>query len=114
MATEKDLEIPSGQTFEFVVDVTGGPASLEGYVGSMMIRELRSDVAPLVTVPAEAFTVNAGTRQVTVRIPGGLTEDLDMEIAPGVYDLLLTGPSEDEWRLLEGRVIAKKSVTREG
>lgn len=113
MATKKDLELPSGQTFEFVVDVLGGPSTIEGYTGSMMVRQGRYDLVPLLTVPEEAFTVNAGTRQVTVRIPGELTEDLNLDIAPGVYDLLLTGPSGDRWRLLEGRVTAQASVTRE-
>lgn len=113
MATKKDLVVPSGQTFEFVVDVLGGPSTIEGYTGSMMVRQGRYDLVPLLSVPESAFTVNASTRQVTVRIPGELTEDLDLELAPGVYDLLLTGPSGDEWRLLEGRVTAQTSVTRE-
>ncbi len=113
MTTRKNLEIPRGQTLEFVVDVAGGPATLNGYVCSMQIRELRHDTEVLGEVPESAFTVNPSTRQVTVRIPGEVTESINLGEAGGVYDLLLTGPSGDAWRLLEGRVYSTLSVTRE-
>lgn len=106
----RDLDIVAGSTTEFVVDVEGGPASLTGYVGSMKIRALRADSAPLATVPAEAITVNASTRQVTVRIPGSVTAGYTW--TRGVYDLVITGPTGDPWCLVEGRVTTSLMVTR--
>jgi len=110
MATLHDLEIPVGQVVDFVVDVVGGPADLTGYVGSMMIRELRTDAVPVATVSPGAIVVNPNTRQVSVRIPSSETETYDFR--RGVYDLIITGPAEDEWRLIEGRVVNSLAVTR--
>jgi hypothetical protein len=97
-------------TVEFTVDVVGGPVDLTGYVGSMMIRELRVDPVPLVTVDPSNITVNSGTRQVTVRIPSSVSETFDWE--RGVYDVYVTGPGGDAWRIVEGRVTNSQAVTR--
>jgi hypothetical protein len=110
MATAQDFEIPVGQVLDFVVDVLGGPADLTGYVGAMEIRALRSDIIPLATVSPGAITVNSVTRQVSVRIPSTETETYTFR--RGVYDLIITGPSGDEWRLIEGRVVTSLAVTR--
>ena len=106
----RDLEILAGNTVEFVVDVEGGPASLTGYVGSMAIRAQRADQAFLAAVAAEHITINASTRQVTVRIPGSVTATYTWR--RGVYDLVITGPSGDPWCLVEGRVTSAPLVTR--
>lgn len=106
----EDFTIPVGQALEFVVDVRGGPADLTGYVGAMMIRELRTDAVPLAVVPTSAITVDPGTRQVTVRIPS--SETVGYAFKRGVYDLIITGPSGDKWRLVEGRISTSLAVTR--
>jgi hypothetical protein len=109
-AASYSFEVPAGGTVEFTVDVVGGPADLTGYVGSMMIRELRGDPVPLVTVDPSNITINPGTRQVTVRIPSSVTAAFDWE--RGVYDVYITGPGNDAWRIAEGRVTNSFSVTR--
>ena len=110
MAAQRDLEIPARSTVEFVVDVVGGPTSLTGYVGSMQIRERRTDLLPLAELLPADFTVNPTTRQVTVRIPGVSTAAYAFR--RGVYDVYITGPGGDRWRLVEGRVTVSQSVTR--
>lgn len=110
-AAQFDLAIPAGGTVLFTAEVVGGPETLENYVGSMHIRELRDDLVPLAVVPTEAITVNSGTRQVTVRIPSSVTETYEWR--RGVYDLRITGPTGDDWILVEGRVSNKLAVTRE-
>ena len=109
-AAQYDFEIPRGGTVDFVVDVVGGPADLTGYTGSMMIRELRADNVPLATVPPDGITVNGTTRQVRVRIPS--SETVGYEWQRGVYDVYITGPSTDAWRIVEGRVTNSQAVTR--
>lgn len=108
---QRDFEIPAGGTVEFVVDVYGGPTDLTGYTGSMQIRELRSDILPLADVGSGNITVDPALRQVTVRIPSVVTETFDWE--RGVYDVKITGPDGDAWRLVEGRVTNSLPVTRE-
>ena len=105
-----DLEIPQGGTVEFIVDVVGGPTDLIGYEGSMQVREMRTSVAVLAEVSADSITVNPGTRQVTVRIPSDETSVYDFRA--GVYDLLITGPTGDAWRICEGRAELSLAVTR--
>jgi len=109
--TNRDFTIPAGGTLQFVVDVIDGPADLTGYVGSMQIRELRTSEEVLAEVPPGAIVVNPGARQVTVTIPSSETSLYTWR--RGVYDLLLTGPGSDSWRLVEGRVINSLAVTRE-
>lgn len=105
-----DLEIPQGGTVEFVVDVVGGPADLTGFAGSMQIREMRTSPGTVADVDPGAITVDPGLRQVTVRIPSEETEAYDF--TSGVYDLLITGPAGDAWRICEGRAILSLAVTR--
>ena len=107
---QRNFEIPAGGTVEFVVDVVGGPTTLTGYVGHMQIRELRTDPDTLADIGSDHITVNPSTRQVTVRIPSSETSGYVWK--RGVYDLLITGPSNDSWRLVEGRVINSLPVTR--
>lgn len=108
---QRDFEIPAGGTVEFIVDVIGGPTDLTGYTGAMHIRELRSDILPLVEVDPDGIAVDEVNRQVTVRIASAQTATFDWE--RGVYDLVITGPSADSWRLVEGRVTNSIPVTRE-
>lgn len=107
----RDFEIPAGSTVKFVVDVIGGPDDLAGYTGKLQIRELRNDIIPLVVLDPSNIVVNSGTRQVTVTIPGAESATYDWR--RGVYDLLITGPLGDPWRLVEGRVTLSQAVTRE-
>lgn len=110
-AASYDLEIEAGGTTSFTVDVIGGPASLSGYVGSMMIRELRDDPVPLKSVGPSAINIDAVNRQVTVTIPSVDTSTYDFR--RGVYDLRIVGPDADAWILVEGRVEVSRAVTRE-
>lgn len=105
-----DLAIPAGGTVDLTVEVVDGPANLTGYVGLMHIRELRDDPAPLAVVPAEAITITPSARLVTVTIPSDLTETWTFR--RGVYDVRITGPSGDNWIVVEGRITNKLAVTR--
>lgn len=109
-AAQYDIEIPAAGTVDFVIDVVGGPTDLTGYNGSMQIRELRSDILPLATVPPDGITINATTRQVRVRIPSSETTGYAWK--RGVYDVYITGPGADAWRIAEGRVTNSQPVTR--
>lgn len=105
----RDIHIPAGSTFQFTVDLLGGPTDLTGYTAAMTIRELRADILPLAEISPSSFIVNPGTRQLTVRIPSDETATFDWE--RGVYDLLLIGPLGDDWRIAEGRATCSQPVT---
>lgn len=109
-AAQYDLAIPAGGTVDLTVEVVDGPADLVGYVGLMHIKELRDDETPLAVVPTEAISINSSARLVTVTIPSSLTETWTFR--RGVYDVRITGPSGDDWIVVEGRVTNKLAVTR--
>ncbi len=109
--TVEDITIPVGQTFEMVVDILGGPVSLVGYTGAMMVRELRFDEDPVAVVGESSFSIDALNRQLTVRIASEETEAFAFR--RGVYDIIIIGPTGDQWRLVEGRVVTSLAVTRE-
>lgn len=105
-ATNLNLEIPQGGTFQLVIDITAGPADLSGYTGHMQIRdvpggEILEDLTP---------SVNPSTRQMLVEIPSANTKLYDWNY--GSYDVKLVGAAGD-WRVLEGRIIVNHSVTQE-
>jgi hypothetical protein len=109
--TQRDFTVPAGSVLQFVVDVVGGPDDLTGYTGAMQIRALRTDAELLAEVPPEAISVDPDARQVTVSIPADHTSTYTWR--RGVYDLVITGPTDDQWRLVEGRILNSLAVTRE-
>lgn len=110
MTTKHDLEIPQGSTARLVVTVVGGPDDLTGYTGWMQIREVKADLLPLDEFDESDITVDPVNRQVVVTIPAASTA-LYTDFSEGVYDLLLVGPG-GPYRVVEGRVIINRSVTR--
>lgn len=108
----RDIRIPQGSTYQMVVDVPGGPVDLTGYTGQMQFRDKRAaDGALLASVPSGSITVNPGTRQVIVTIPVAETINYKWE-TPAHYDLRITGPTGDSWRLVEGHASVSVAVAR--
>lgn len=112
MTVLKHLVVGQGSTFRLVVNVLGGPTTLENYTGRMQVRKYRNDPVVLLDLTSDKFVVNHLTRQVVLTIPSAATENAAW--SAGVYDLNITGPSGDRWRLLEGNLRLSRSVTREG
>lgn len=108
--TKLNLTIPQGSIYRFVVTVVGGPADLTGYTGWMQIRETKSDAVVLDELTTE-ITVNNTTRQVVVTIPDTVTALYTWDNA--LYDLVIIGPADERWRVVEGYVRVNHSVTRE-
>jgi len=106
-----DITIPQGGTYRLVVNVVGGPADLTDYVGAMQIRKYKDAPDALATVDPGDIVVDADNRQVVVTIPSVDTGTYDFDA--GVYDVLLMGTANDDWRIVEGNVRISGSVTRE-
>lgn len=109
--TKMDICIPQADVYKLVIDVTGGPDSLAGYVGEMQIRKTVPSDVVLADMDPGWFTVDDLNRQVVLEVPDTATELYDWSGA-AVYDLHLVGI--DRWRLIEGRAFLRKTVTREG
>lgn len=109
MTLRQDLVIQQGATFQFKVQVVGGPASLSGGTARMQIRGLRSDVDPIVDLTDE-LTIDAPARIITITIPDEDTAVMDW-VHPAPYDLELTVDG-NVWRVMEGFATLSKEVTR--
>lgn len=107
----QDLVIQQGATFEFKVQVVGGPASLAGATAEMHIRELRSSANTLVALSTgSGLTIDAPTRIITILVSAAQTELLGWS-HPAPYDLELTAEGKT-WRVMEGTATLSREVTR--
>lgn len=97
--------------------VNGDPVDLTGYSGKMQVRKTPSDEAVIVEISSDG--VDPGIvfdpvvlNRVKLKIPHAVTKLLT---APneGVYDLLLTSPSNIIARVLEGPACISAGVTEE-
>lgn len=110
-----DLEIWQGQTFNFTFvwkDSTGTPINLTGYSGRMHIRP---------TVMAEVIIIELSTensKMVFDHLNGGVTltisaeETAQIKYKNAVYDLEVFNAEGVVRRLMEGKVIIHREVTR--
>lgn len=112
MTTRHNITIPQNSTYRLVVNISGGPADLSGYVGDMDIRQYKEATPALAKIGPGYFTVDDVNRQLVLEIPDEVTGGYTWSGA-GVYDLYIEGPAGDRWRVLEGTVELSKTVTRE-
>lgn len=104
----QDLVIQQGATFEFKVQVVGGPSSLAGGTARMTIRPNRAtEEEPLVVLIGLA--IDAPTRIITIAMTAAETAALNW-VHPAAYDLELDAESKT-WRVIEGTVKLSKEVT---
>lgn len=104
----QDLVIQQGATFEFKVQVVGGPSSLGDGVARMTIRPNRAtEEEPLVVLTGLAIDVP--TRIITIAMSAAQTAALDW-VHPAAYDLELDAESKT-WRVIEGTVRLTREVT---
>lgn len=122
MATETDIEIVQGATFNLSMtwttsDVTPQPISLLGYRAHMQIRSKAGAAGPPWADASSSngqITLEPGnsTGLIAVRIPATVTATLKKN---GWYDLFVIASSDatEATRLLAGKVTLVKSVTTE-
>jgi hypothetical protein len=107
----QNLVIQQGATFEFKVQVVGGPASLVGATAHMQARELKSSTDTILSLSTDdGLTIDAPARIITISIPAEDTAALDW-VYPVPYDLELTAEGKT-WRVIEGTMTLSKEVTR--
>jgi hypothetical protein len=122
MATETDIEIIQGATFNLSItwttsDESPQPISLAGYRAIMQIRKKPGSAGdPLVSVTSDdmdsgiRLEPGSSTGLIAVRIPATSTALLVKDCA---YDLFVIASADatEATRLLSGKVLVSKSVT---
>lgn len=105
-----NLGIEQGTDFQQTFDLTatnGQPLNLENYSGASQMRKYAG------SKKSYTFTfsfTDRGSGQVKLAMTDSQTRD----IKPGryVYDVLLTDPNQEKFRVVEGQVLVRESATR--
>lgn len=130
MATLYPITIEQGAdwslTFRWTQD--GEPVDLTGYTASLQVREVISSSLPLLTLTSGAGDIDLNADgHVSIRLSSARSAQLHpspdaeivrdgskMAVVYGFYDLEITSPDGFVERLLEGRVILRPEVNRQG
>ncbi len=110
-----DLIIEQGATFSRTLtwkDDNNTAINLTGYTARMHLREHLSASAPLVVLTTEngGITLTAAQGKLTLTLTATVTAAL--AVNDGVYDLEVVSASGVVTRLLQGKFIVERSVTR--
>ncbi len=93
---------------------TGTPINLTGYGVEMAIREKVDSPSRIITLSSAngriVFASPRSTGKITLVLASEVTAGLSFDTA--VYDLVLTDPSGQRKRMLEGTVTFSRAVTR--
>lgn len=112
-----DFVIEQGATLDLAMTWYGDEAKtiirdLTGWLGRMQVRRSKSDtVKALDLTTANGGVVLAATAP-NIRLFATDEATEAIEIKKGVYDLELEEPSGKVWRVLEGKCLISKDVTR--
>lgn len=114
-AGKYDTVIEQGATFKRTItwkDSAGNPVNVTGYTGRMQIRATVDSptIIHTLTVANGQITLGGAAGTVTLNIPDETTATFTFTDA--VYDLELESGTGDVTRLLEGRLVLSKEVTR--
>lgn len=107
-----DLTIQQGATFSLQLtfaDGNGDPIDLTGYAGAAEVRTSYDAATPVATLSVAVTDPTNGV--MTLSLTAAQTAALTAP-SGGVWDLLLTTPTGDKFRVLEGNVRITAAVTR--
>jgi hypothetical protein len=115
-AAKYDLAMEQGATFTQTItwqDSNNAPIDLTGATASMQIRTATANSAPgtpLVDLEVGSGLTLGGTAG-TITITVTPTQTMSLTVPRAMYDLYVTLPGGQKWRLLEGAVAIDPTVT---
>lgn len=107
-----DLTILQGATFGLTVKLkqsNGLPFDLTGYTGKGQIRETPDDPVSICDIDI-TFSNPRKNGQIELKIPADKTKEFNF--GWGVYDVKLTSSQDEVIRILQGKVLVDKEVTK--
>jgi len=108
---EVDQEAYYSQLFTWK-DSNLNPQNITGFSAKMQIREDADDEDPALVTLQDGSGITLGGTAGTILVTMPASETASLPDGNLVYDLLIIDPSNHPKRLLEGRVIVAKAVTR--
>ncbi len=114
-AGKLDFVIEQGATFHRVLtwqDADETPINLTGFTARMQARTHLSSEEPFLELTTEnnRITINGAEGKITLEVDAETTDALNL--SGGIYDLEVESSAGDVTRLLQGRIIVERSVTR--
>jgi hypothetical protein len=110
---QADLCLPQGQTWDtkFLWESGGNPVDLTGYAARMMLRTSAEAASPTVSLSTVAgtMTVNA-SGEIQLAYPA--VSSSAITAATYLYDLEMENPAGNVRRLVEGRAVVSREITR--
>lgn len=110
-----DITVEQGATFRLEAtwkDSTGAPVNLTGYSARMQIRETYESEEIIFSFTSTGGSIVLGGALGTVVVTGSATDTAKIPMTPAVYDLELEASNGVVTRLLQGRAIITREVTR--
>lgn len=114
MAKRFDFKLDQGSDLTLTVSTTGadGTVDLTGYEAAMQVRanHYADRAADTLTTKNGRLSIDAASGKITATFPHAVTEKYP---APEcVYDIELISPDDKIFRVLEGKILVSREVTR--
>jgi hypothetical protein len=108
-----DLCLPQGQTWDtsIVWERDGEPVDLTGWTARMMLRTTAEVASPTVSLSTATSTMTALSTGVIGLSYSAITS-ATITAATYLYDLEVVNPSGAVRRLMEGRAVVSREITR--
>jgi meiotically up-regulated gene 157 (Mug157) protein len=110
---EVDLCLPQGQTWDtsIVWEADGTPVDLTNYIARMMLRTSVDAASPTVSLSTATSTMTALSNG-TIGLSYSAISSAAITAATYLYDLEVESPSGNVRRLMEGRAVVSREITR--
>jgi len=110
---EVDLCLPQGQTWDtsIVWEADGAPVDLTGWQARMMLRATSEAASPTVSLSTATSTMTALSNG-TIGLSYSAISSAAITAATYLYDLEVQNPSGNVRRLMEGRAVVSREITR--
>lgn len=110
---QADLCLPQGSTWDtaFVWTADDVPVDLTGYVARMMLRTTEEAASPTVSLSTTGGTMSV-TSAGQIILNYSAASSSAITAASYLYDLELQAPSGNVRRLVQGRAVVSREITR--
>lgn len=108
-----DLCLPQGQTWdtEIIWEADGTPVNLSGWTARMMLRTTAEAASPTVSLSTATSTMTALSNG-TIGLSYSAISSAAITAATYLYDLEVVNPSGNVRRLMQGRAVVSREITR--
>lgn len=111
--SEVDLCLPQGQTWDIsmIWEADGTPVDVSSYVARMMLRTDPEVASPTVALSTTNNTIAVSSNG-SITLNYSAVSSASVTAGTYVYDMELVSPSGNVRRLIQGRAVVSREITR--